>query len=690
MVEAAFRRTVVEELLDHSGEIDVYVITGEAASRLRNRWQRDAVHLRFAFTWPRRRLSHMRFSWLAKSILHLAKVAEIGGEANMAMVFLAGVALVATRFGRGPAVAASVLSVLAFDFFFVPPYLTFAVSDSEYLITFAVMLGIGLLISTLAARQRSQLRASQEQEQRTAKLFRMTRQLSELSGTDFLLQTAGRQLKEFFGGETVVYLRESDGALSLRIGHNTSMAQNETNAIVATWVAEHIKMAGLNTDTLPNATALFVPLIGSQQTVGVLGVRPDDLERFRDPEQRRLLETFELNRTVDRTRSVGAGSAAVQVRMQAEQLRNSLLSSVSHDLRTPLTAIAGTASNLREELHVRTDLREREMLQTLVTSRISWCDWSKTCSIWLSLNRARPCSTGSGMCSRNSSARLARVRGELASHSVKVQIAESFPLILVDGFLLEQAFVNLLENASRYTPPNTEIEISAKSIGTRVEIRFADNGPGLPPGAETKVFDKFFRGTTATPDGLRGVGLGLAICQGIVQAHDGKISAANRSGGGAEFVISIPCQQQSPQAAVVKARRWLKIIMSPANQRKPSILLIEDDPAIRDFLRSALTSAGYNLEEAWTGSAALESAQCRAPDLVILDLGLPDMDGQVVLTRLREWLRRRSSSCRPATRKRKRLPRWTGAPMIIYQTIRHRGAFGPYSRRLAKSRRDCK
>ena len=188
------------------------------------------------------------------------------------------------------------------------------------------------------------------------------------------------------------------------------------------------------------------------------------------------------------------------------------------------------------------------------TNRISLFAWSRTCSIWLSLNRARPCSTGSGMCSRSSSARqLARVRGELASHSVKVQIAESFPLILVDGFLLEQAFVNLLENASRYTPPNSEIELSAKSVGTRVEIRFADNGPGLPPGAETKVFDKFFRGTTATPDGRHGVGLGLAICQGIIQAHGGNISAANRPGGGAEFVISIPCQQQSPQAAVAQS-----------------------------------------------------------------------------------------------------------------------------------------
>jgi two-component system, OmpR family, sensor histidine kinase KdpD len=123
----------------------------------------------------------------------------------------------------------------------------------------------------------------------------------------------------------------------------------------------------------------------------------------------------------------------------------------------------------------------------------------------------------------------------------------------VDGFLLEQAFVNLLENASRYTPSGTDLEISAKTIGNRIEIRFADKGPGLSPGTETKVFDKFFRGTTATPDGRRGVGLGLAICQGIVQAHGGTISASNRASGGAEFVISLSCKQQSPQAAVAQS-----------------------------------------------------------------------------------------------------------------------------------------
>ena len=552
-----FLRTVVEELLEHSGDIDVYVITGETADtpiQAAPALQAAPIQIRSYVATAAVMAICGVLGWLSH-FWHLSKGTEVGSEANIAMVFLAGVALVATRFGRGPAVAASIIGVLVFDFFFVPPYRTFAIRDSEYLITFAVMLGIGLLISTLAARQRSQLRAAQEQEQRTAKLFRMTRQLSELSGTEFLLQTAGKQLKEFFGGEIVVYLRDSDDSLSLRLGNHMSIAQFPTNEIVARWVADHNQMAGLNTDTLPNATALFVPLVGSQRTIGALGVRPDDLARFRDPEQRRLLETCAslTALSIERDQSVLEAEDA-QLRMQTEQLRNSLLSSVSHDLRTPLAAIAGTAANLQTSLQGSTKPHEREMLQTLVNQS------HQLVRLVENLLDMAKLESGSTVLNRQwhvmeelVGSALVRVRAELTSHQVSVRIPELFPLAFVDGFLLEQAFVNLLENASRYTPSGTDLEISAKTIGNRIEIRFADKGPGLSPGTETKVFDKFFRGTTATPDGRRGVGLGLAICQGIVQAHGGTISASNRASGGAEFVISLSCKQQSPQAAVAQS-----------------------------------------------------------------------------------------------------------------------------------------
>src|SRR6185436_3894516 len=176
-------------------------------------------------------------------------------DSNIVMIFLAGVALVAARMGRGPSIAAAVARVLLFDFFFVPPRLTFAVSDTQYLITFVVMLGIGLLISELTSRLQAQLRASQQQEYRTAQLFRMTRQLSELAGSDFLVRTAGRQLEEIFDAEVVFYLRESAGDLSLRYGERTSIVEQPVNQIVAQWVTTNGKLAGAGTDTLPNASA---------------------------------------------------------------------------------------------------------------------------------------------------------------------------------------------------------------------------------------------------------------------------------------------------------------------------------------------------------------------------------------------------------------------------------------------------
>ncbi len=541
-----FRKIVVNELLQRCGDIDVYVITGEgaASAQARARLPRKGVPYYHYLLTAGIVAICAALGWLSHT-LHLA-------EANIVMIFLAGVALAAAWLGRGPAIAASIVSVLVFDFFFIRPYRTLAVSDTEYFITFGVMLGIGLLISALTSRLQAQLRASQQQEHRTAQLFRMTRQLSELSGSDFLVQTAGRKLAEMFSGEIVIYLREPDGALQLRFGENTSVAQQPTNAVVAQWVAANERIAGLKTDTLPNATALFVPLIGSQQTVGALGVRPEDLGRFLDPEQRRLLETCAslIALAIERDRSVLEAQQA-QIQVQAEQMRNSLLSSVSHDLRTPLASISGTAENLLASAQHGDKKSQREMLQTIVdeTHQLvrlidNLLDMARLDAGSLTPNRQWH------VLEELVGSALARLRGELGNRHVSVHIPTEFPLIHVDGFLLEQVFVNLLENAARYTPSGTEIEISAQCAGNQTEIRFADNGPGLPPGSETKVFEKFYRGSAGSPDSRRGVGLGLAICQGMIQSLGGCITAANRPQGGADFIVSLPCdQQRSPMAA---------------------------------------------------------------------------------------------------------------------------------------------
>jgi two-component system sensor histidine kinase KdpD len=287
-----FFGTVVDDLLEQSGDIDIYVIRGELETR-----QHDSrVGIQHAL-----RDGDSRAHWgkyirtagvvaLCSLAAWLSFVWELA-DANIVMIFLLGVVFAAARYGRGPAIAAAVAGVVIFDFFFVPPLLSFAVADTQYLLTFAVMLFIGLLISTLTARMKERLQVSQQQERRTAALYRLTKQLSEIAGTEFLVQTAGRQLGEIFGGEVVLYLRESSGAVRIHYGEKTTVASHEVNTVVAQWVVDHEQAAGAGTDTLPNATALIVPLVGSQRTVGALGVKPTDSQRFLDPEQRRSLET---------------------------------------------------------------------------------------------------------------------------------------------------------------------------------------------------------------------------------------------------------------------------------------------------------------------------------------------------------------------------------------------------------------
>ncbi len=535
--------TVVDALVDRSGDIDVYVIRGDSedVATPRSRERRTAISWRnYAWTAVVVTLCGLA-GWLSHS-LQLT-------EANTVMVFLLGVAYVASRYGRGPAIAAAVASVLAFDFFFVPPYFRLTVNDVQYFLTFAVMLIIGIAISALTTRIKDQLRAAQQVERRTAALFRLTKQLSEIAGLEFLIRMAGQQLREIFDGEVVIFVREAAGPLKLRSGEETTIARQEINTVVAQWVSDHDQVAGSGTDTLPNATALFAPLIGSQRTVGAVGLRPNDPERFLDPEQRRLLETCAslIALSIERDESVLEASEA-RSRAQTEQLRNSLLSSVSHDLRTPLAAIAGASSSLLEAHGDQNTQSRRELLQTIAdeSRRLArlvdnLLDMTRLASGTVVLNKQWH------VLEEIIGSALARLRRELEGHPVRVEIPNDLPLLLLDGVLMEQAFFNLLENAVRYTPADSQIEITALVEGKRVEIKVIDNGPGLPAGTEARVFEKFFRGSSSTADGRRGAGLGLAICQGIVQSHGGQISARNRPGSGAVFVISLPCEEKAPQ-----------------------------------------------------------------------------------------------------------------------------------------------
>jgi two-component system, OmpR family, sensor histidine kinase KdpD len=463
--------------------------------------------------------------------------------ANIAMIFFAGVVLVAVRGGRGPSVLAAVLGVLVFDYFFVEPLFRFAPSDAQYVVDFAVMLGTGLLISELTARLEAQLRAAQQQERRTARLYELTRRLNDLAGSDHLIADAAGQLGETFDGEVVVYLRDSAGLISLRSGDQITQARLPINLTAAEWAFENVRPAGPGTETYPGATALLVPMTGAGQTIGVLGVRFHDDARFLDDNERRMFGTcanlLALSIERDESRSV---AQQAQVQVETERLRSALLSSVSHDLRTPLATIAVTASSLLDEGGDQSWQTKREIIETVV-------DESHRLGHQVDnlLDMARLDAGGLALICDGQvveelvGVSLGRMRHELKGRRVVARIPADLPLVWVASELIEQVLVNLLENALRYTPPESPIEITAEQRGERVEVRLTDHGPGLPSGRESQIFEKFVRGRSVVADGQRGVGLGLAICRSIVRAHGGEITATNRPEGGAEFLITLPC-----------------------------------------------------------------------------------------------------------------------------------------------------
>jgi two-component system, OmpR family, sensor histidine kinase KdpD len=535
------RNTVVDQLLESSGDIDVYVIRGE---RDRDQEQSLAAPRTGRPAWD----AYLRtalvvfgcglIGWGIFS-LHMA-------EANIVMVFLLAVAFVAARYGRGPAIAASIASVLAFDFFFVPPYLTLAVAESQYILTFGVMLVIGLVISTLSVRLREQVAAASDRLRRTAALHRLSRQLAALAGADFILAHASRQLGDLFDAEVVIYLRESQGRLVLRQGERMSIASHPQNLAVAQWVIEHEALAGAGTDTLPNVPALFVPLTASQSIVGVLAIRSNDPARLHSPTQRRLLEACagQIALAIERDQlALEAHQARLQV--EAEKLRSTVLSSVSHDLRTPLTAISGASSMLmesgdecdratRREL-VESIYDEAERLNRLIGNLL---DMTRLEAGAVTIQKEwQPLEEIVGVV-------LNRLGRWLQPRRVAVSLPADLPLVPMDGQLVQQVLTNLLENAAKHTPADTPIELSASANSDAVTVVVADRGAGITPGDEERIFDKFYRPSQSK--NVRGVGLGLTICRAVVAAHGGRIWTENREDGGAIFRFTLPLGGKPP------------------------------------------------------------------------------------------------------------------------------------------------
>ncbi len=528
--------SIADALVRGSGDIDIYVVSGD----------KEAPVSRPA----RERLEPTNVPAYAEAIGIVALCTAVAwvmfshvGLSNLIMVYLLGVVAVATRSSRGPTVLASVLSVATFDFFFVPPYFSFAVSDTQYLITFGVMLVVALVISGLTVRTRIQALTARERERRTAALYAMSRELANTREVESLLAIAVQHILEVFSAEMAVLLPAAGGRLGHRVVPAATLAIDTTELAVAQWVYAHRELAGLGTSTLPGATALYVPLIGSRGAVGVLGVRPAERHAFDSPEQLHLLETFANQTALAIERAVLAEEAqATQVRMETERLRNSLLSSVSHDLRTPLAAITGAASTLLEgrpaadvqhEL-LQTIREEADRLNRLVRNLLEMTRLESGVEVrkeWHQLEEVV-------------GAVLGRLEPALRDRPLRTDVPKDLPLVPMDDVLIDQALTNLLENVVKYTPAGTAVELRAWSDGSSVTVEIADHGPGLAPGDEARVFDKFYRSVSSSS---RGAGLGLTICRAIVEAHGGRIWAQNGPDGGAAFRFTLPLEGTPPR-----------------------------------------------------------------------------------------------------------------------------------------------
>ena len=455
---------------------------------------------------------------------------------NIVMLFLLAVLGVALRYGRGPAALASALNVAAFDFFFVPPRWSFAVSDVQYLLTFGVMLAVGLIVGQLTAGLRYQARVATHRERRSHSLFEVARDLSSVLATEQVVEAAEQAVAREFRARAHVFVLDAEDRLR-------SLAPPADGAGLdagtARWAFDHAQAAGLGTDTLPGSAWLYLPLKAPMRTRGVLALCPDEPRLLLVPEQRRQLETFAALTAIalERVHYVEVAQSAT-LQIESERLRNSLLAALSHDLRTPLAGLVGLAGSLRltrpplsaeqgeiaEALQVEALRISTQVNNLLDMARIESGE-VRLRREWHSVEEM----VGSAV---RATARV------LAPRAVSTELAADLPLVECDAVLIERVLVNLLENAAKYTPPTASVHLSARAEAGTMRISVADTGPGVRPGQETAIFEKFTRGTRESA--VAGVGLGLAICKAIVEAHGGTIVVANRAGGGADFSFTLP------------------------------------------------------------------------------------------------------------------------------------------------------
>lgn len=540
-----FRGSVVDNIIRRSGNINVYVIRGttekevEPVVKTRNSQSTDSA------------------SHFGLSLLMVAMITLIGWwlkpqleVINIAFLYILPVLLSAIWWGKWPSYLSAIAGILALDFYFIEPIMTFSIADVRYVWSFLIFLLLSALIGGRTNELKKESKQARQQEKSTRAVYEFSRDIAAVVDTEAISRSLARQAGETIERKIIVLLTNEKGKIKNETSFDPELSKSndktvattlsDAEAAVVAWVYKNKQPAGRSTDTLPGGNYLYVPIYSQEQVFGVFGVYL--AQQKLTPTERRLIDAWVRLAAVAMERvSLAEQARHNDMLIEADKLRTALFNSISHELKTPLSAIMGSVSTLLEAEHLYSKEDRSELLNNIKDSSLRM-----ERLIGNLLDTAR---LESGMMEIKSDwcdiediigTTLRRMGDLVKNNQLTINIEQDLPLIKADCVLIEQVFVNLIDNAIKYSDHQAEIVISAKKFNNDIEISIMDHGSGIPTEDLEKIFNKFYR--VEQPKKVTGTGLGLSICKGIIEAHKGKIYAMNRSSGGAIICFTLPIE----------------------------------------------------------------------------------------------------------------------------------------------------
>lgn len=537
--------SITYEIVRRAGNVAVHVVTGD---------DRAAPAAKTVDTRPATSSFDVRPYAVSAAMVAAALgcgevLARFLNVQNVALVFLTAVLVSAVAFGLGPALFASLLSVLAFNLFFLPPYFSITISDPENVVALFFFLVVALIASNLTASVRAQAMVARQRARTTEDLYLFSRKLAGIASMDDLLWAISSQVASMLKVRVVLFLPEN-GLLELKTAWPPEDVAEEADLAAAKWSWESNRPAGRGADTLPGARRLFLPMRTGRGPVAVIGIDSDKQGPLLTPDEQRLLDALSDQAALAIERiNLSEDFDKAKRAAERDQLQSALLTSISHDLRTPLASILGAADSLNS----LPDLRPRDRKDLLATIQEEAERLNRFIANLLDMTKLESGAIVPNMglvdVGEVVGSTLRRAEGILSGHRIRVALAGDLPMLRLDPVLFEQVLFNLLDNAAKYAPAGTTIELRGRRDGATVLLQVLDEGPGVPQAERERIFDKFHR-VDRSDRQRAGTGLGLAICRGFVEAMEGTIAAGDRPEGGAVFTISLPVPRSAEREAM--------------------------------------------------------------------------------------------------------------------------------------------